>query len=98
MFHIEELCPICHVGPIGFLMCSDGKTLVLVCDECNAVWLDAHAVLAESAVFPSSPEYSVEQLHCSVASSAGARWATMEVIESANLSILVSGEGESIND
>ena len=98
MFHIVELCPICHSGAVGFRICSDGKTLAMMCDECNAVWIDAHAVSAEYAVFPSSPEYSLEHLNCSVASSAGARWAMMEDIESANLSTLVAGEGQSIND
>ncbi|CAN7744941.1 MULTISPECIES: hypothetical protein [unclassified Variovorax] len=33
-------CPICRNGLIGIRRCSDGSTLVLMCDECESVWAD----------------------------------------------------------
>lgn len=98
MFYIDRLCTICQSGAIGFRLCSNGTTLVMMCDECNAVWLNAYAVSAKSAVFPVSPNYDIEDLQCSVASTEGSRWATLEEINSAGLGTLVAGEGDSISD
>lgn len=96
-YYIEELCPICRTGSIGFRKCSDNKTIAFVCDECDTVWPDPEDISVESALFPESPDYYVEQLQCSLASSTGARWATKEEIVFANLANLIAGEGGSIS-
>ncbi|WP_145193066.1 hypothetical protein [Gimesia chilikensis] len=97
-YYIEELCPICRTGSIGFRMCSDNNAIVFLCDECGTVWLNPNHVSVESALFPESPEYYVEQLQCSLASSTGAKWATKEEIDAAGFTNLIAGESGSISD
>ncbi|MAX39934.1 MAG: hypothetical protein CME33_25605 [Gimesia sp.] len=97
-YYIEELCPICRTGLIGFRMCSDNKTIALLCDECGSVWLNFEEISVESALFPESPEYYVEQLQSSLALSTGAKWATKDEIDTAGFTNLIAGESDSISD
>lgn len=98
MFHINELCPICHAGAIGFRMCSNGTTVIMMCDECNAVWLRPDSVLSELAIFPKSPAYIVEEYQCSIDSVAGARWASKDEIMAAGFYNFIAGHGSSLSD
>ena len=98
MFHLSVGCPVCKGGAVGFRKCSDGRTLVLVCDECDAVWLRPEAITAETAVFPSSPDFRIEGLGCSIATASGSRWATLEEIRAAQLEAFVAGEGEALGE
>jgi hypothetical protein len=76
--------------------CSDGKTLVLVCDECDAVWTHPGAITAETVLFPSSPDFRIEGLGCSIAAGYGSRWATLEEIRAAQMETLIAGEGQAL--
>ncbi len=98
MFYASSECPVCKGGTVGFRKCSDGKTVVLVCDECDAVWLLPDVISAESAVFLSSPEFRIESLGCSIATAAGSRWATLDDIKAAQLDRFVVGEGQALHD
>jgi hypothetical protein len=90
MFYVSTPCPACGEGLLGFQMCSDGKTIVLVCDECDAVYLRPDAITRETALFPSWPDFLIEGLGCSIATAAGARWATLEEIRAAQLEKFVA--------
>jgi hypothetical protein len=71
---------------------------VMMCDECNAIWHRPDAISLESAIFPESPDYVVDQLQCSVGSSAGARWATIDQIKDNHLEAFVAGDGTPLNE
>lgn len=94
MFYASPVCPACGGGVVGFRKCSDGKTLVLVCDECNAVWVHPNGITADTAVFPSSPDFRIQDLDCSIAATNGSCWATLEEIKAANMDNFVAGEGQ----
>lgn len=67
MFFYTSFCPFCGMeGEVAFWRCSDGKTLVLMCDECNATWLNPLSVTSRSALFPASPDFIVDNLGCSL--------------------------------
>ena len=98
MFYASPLCPVCKGGAVGFRKCSDGKSVVLVCDECGAVWLHPGQITAETALYPSSPDFRIEALGCSIAASSGSRWATLEEIRAAQLGAFVVGEGQALGE
>ena len=66
MYYIKPSCPICRQGAIGFVTCSDKKTIVLISDECDATWLNPSDIRADNAIFPQSPEFFLEEIHCAV--------------------------------
>lgn len=79
MFNIDSYCPICCEGTIGFVLCSDQKTMVLVCDECESTWLDPSNVSPIQVLYPKAPDFKVPGLECSI-KAPDARWATREEI------------------
>src|SRR5581483_9602336 len=98
MYYATALCPVCKGGAVGFRKCSDCSTLVLVCDECDAVWLRPDGITPETAVFPSSPEFRIEALDCSIGTGSGSRWATLEEIRAAQQEAFVAGEGDALRE
>jgi len=96
MFYALSRCPVCKGGAVGFRKCSDGRTIVLVCDECDATWLHADGITVKTAEFLSSPAFRIERLGCSIATSSGSRWATLQEIRAANLEAFVAGEGDAL--
>ena len=50
-------CRICGTGPLGLRSCGNCGTVVVLCDECDAVWADAELEKA--------PRYAKEgELNC----------------------------------
>jgi hypothetical protein len=47
-------CTVCGTGNIGIRVAASGTTVVGMCDECDAVWLDAG--LQDGPHFPRQPE------------------------------------------
>ena len=92
MFYATSVCPACSGGVVGFRKCSDGQTLVLVCDECDAVWRNPDRITVDTAFFPSSPDHRIEGLDCSIATKYGSCWATSEEIKTARMEFFVVGE------
>lgn len=85
MFYARD-CPICGAdGAVGFRMCSDGKTIVLVCDECDSVWLRPDQITGETLILASGPDLIIEGLGCSISVAHGAHWATLDEIRAAGL-------------
>jgi hypothetical protein len=92
MFYISTPCPACSAGAVGFRRCSDGRSIVLLCNECDAVWLQPHIVTLDSAIFPTAPDYAVAGLECSVAGP-HAHWAGRDEIRAAGWEAFIAGEG-----
>lgn len=91
MLYSDPPCPACEQGVLGFRMCSDQETLVLMCDECDAIWLKPGEVTNVPARFARCPEYVLEGLGVSVKPPAS-RWATREEIERNGWGAYLAGE------
>jgi hypothetical protein len=78
-------------GEIGFRLCADGKTIILMCDECHAVWLDPEHLEIERFLSPQPPEFVVPGLKCSVRFPES-RWATREEVTNYGWSDYIVGE------
>lgn len=66
-------------GQIGFRLCSDGKTIVLMCDECGAVWLSPEFIEADNFLRVLPPNFVIPGIQCSV-QFPESRWATRNEI------------------
>jgi hypothetical protein len=91
MLFVQEICSFCGQGQVGFTLCADQETVVLVCDECYAVWSDPMETRAEFALFPDLQNFTIPGLNCSLA---GARWAKKEEIVQQGWSNYIAGEKE----
>ena len=96
MFYIAE-CPFEPNGSLGIWKCSDGKTLMILCDECNAMWLHPLRTTPAEALKVGSPP------HCHPESSApifgaGSGWATKDEIVSKGWMPQVAGEGKALDE
>jgi hypothetical protein len=98
MIIVQDFCPFeGDYGQIGFLLCSDHQTLVLMCDECNRIWKrpdeleDAHALFAEP------PDFLIPGLECS-ARAPQSRWATQSEVMSYGWSAYIRGEGKALDE
>ena len=79
LFVAKEVCPFCQGGSVGFLICSDHETMVLVCDECESTWLDPTHISITNVLFPKPPEFKVPGLDCFL-KMPEAYWASKEEI------------------
>jgi hypothetical protein len=75
MIHLTEQCSVCGGGLIGYRLCSDHRTVVMMCDECEAVWSSDQDVKRVTPVFPKAPDFIVPGLGLSVGAPFS-RWAT----------------------
>lgn len=96
MFYIAGTCPICDTGTRGFRLCSDKVTVVVVCDECEATWLDAQHSNASDVVYAKPPGYQLPGLSCSIAAP-NSRWATRQEIDVPGWGGLIVGEGTALD-
>ena len=87
------VCPICGGGIVGIRRSSEASRLVLMCDECQAVWLDPGDNGPEAALFPEGPDFMVPGSTFSIASPAS-RWASRGEVVAAGWADYVTGEGE----
>lgn len=91
MFFIEKSCPLCQSGAVGFRLTSR-RDVLLMCNECDAVWTSPNDVELKSAVFPSQPEFQVNS-HGSV-KSPDSQWAGLSDIRLAGFEQWICGEGK----
>lgn len=87
---IEISCPVCTAGPIGFRLCDDGSLVVIMCDECHAVWTRPDRLTSEAAMFPHHPDYTIPGTDRSV-SGGKAGWATRDQIATVGWEDLIAG-------
>ncbi len=97
MFYVASSCPICGVGTVGFRCCNDGATLVLMCDECDSVWLSPETITAELAAYPQPPAFLVPGLAVSVTGTA-AGWANKGQIQEADWFSFVVGKAPALDE
>lgn len=68
LFHAGT-CEYCdHQGWLGFYLCGDAKTVVLICIECDTVWSDPHDLhkgIPERVGDP--PDFMIERIGVSLA-------------------------------
>jgi hypothetical protein len=91
MLYVTETCPVCTAGNIGFRRCSDGVTIVLMCDECDSVWLDPARRSSADALAPATFSFEVPGTACAVGRGQ-AGWATRAEVERAGWLAHVAGE------
>lgn len=91
MLYIAKVCPICEQGGIGFRRCSNGMTVVLMCDECESVWPSPGHVEKGNALFPSLQDFKVAEINCAIGGGK-AGWATADEVFQAGWSSEVAGE------
>lgn len=93
MLYVRGECPFCDQGMVGFRRCSDGVMIILLCDECEALWLDPARRTVDDLLWP-SPPYA--QIPGSPHSMFGGRsgWATRDEVERAGWQDYIAGEGE----
>lgn len=48
------ICPACEQGTLGLRICSSQQDLVILCDECDALWLSPDT--SAPPLFPDQPE------------------------------------------
>lgn len=98
MFHVKGICPICDAGGLGFRRCSDGETIVLMCDECDSVWLDPRNTDAKKALRSEDSEGGVVTgLKCGVGGKLSG-WATQEEIRTAGWINYVEGWSQALDE
>jgi|SRR6266498_365419 len=97
MLYIQSVCPICGTGVIGFRMCSDGSTIVMMCEECDSLWMDPRSVSVDRVLYSDAPDFLVPGLPCSIKSPAS-RWATRDEVARAGWESLVFGEGTALSE
>lgn len=76
-------------------MCRDGTTVVVMCDECDSVWVDANQLDRSRMLDIEPPDYQVPGSPCSLA---GTRWATRAEIEAAGWGSLIAGEWQAFDE
>jgi hypothetical protein len=80
MMCLKEYCPVCDGGEVGVLRCSGEARLVLMCEECDGVWLSYQDfVLGNFAVVDESEGLVIEGTKSSLRFP-GARWATKDEV------------------
>jgi hypothetical protein len=89
MFYLENNCPVCVDGILGFYKCSDNYTIVIMCEECNSVWLNPADIENKEPIYPRSPEFNIPELNVSM-SGGGSGWAAYEDITRAGMGNFVS--------
>ena len=57
MYYLEKNCSVCGDGILGFLRCSDGRTIVVMCEECSSVWLTSDEVEDKYPLYPEAPRF-----------------------------------------
>lgn len=90
MQYVQVGCVVCVQGVLGIRRCSDGKTLIVMCDECETVWSNPQQLGADSALDATPPEWIVRELGVAIAGDK-AGWATNAEVAAAGWADAVRG-------
>jgi hypothetical protein len=94
----QDFCPFeGDYGQIGFLICSDQQTIVLMCDECNRIWLSPDALDDNHALFADPPAFLVPGFDYSV-QWPQSRWATRLEVMSYGWSAYIRGGSKALDE
>ena len=92
MYYLESNCNICLEGALGFLRCSDGKTVVIMCDQCSSVWLRPEAINGPPVALE-PPKFLLPDSPISTSGGASG-WATLDEVRSAGMSAFAASDRE----
>ena len=84
-------CPSCGEGQVGYRLCGDRETVVLLCDNCALVWMHPNKVDADHARDPLNPEFA--RIHPQVELRAS-RWAEAKEIEAWGWGVYILKPGD----
>jgi hypothetical protein len=90
-FFVEDNCPVCRTGFLGIRCCSDGQTLVVMCDECETIWASPENISRSNALDAEPPMFEVVELGIAIAGGS-AKWASCEQITAKGWEMYVKGE------
>ena len=86
---LAQHCPFCsEYGNVCFRLAAGKERVVLVCDECDATWLNPNEVSAERADAPQPPDFTISGTNSRLG--AGSRWATLEEIQASGFAQFVA--------
>jgi len=71
-------CPCCQQGQVGYRLCANRETVVLLCEECAMVWLHPNKVSLEQARDPLASDFGRQNPSVDLR---GSNWATSEQVE-----------------
>jgi hypothetical protein len=83
MHFLREPCPLCstptcHIG-LAFWRCGDGTTIVVLCPECEAVWLGPRQISDQNGLSAGLPPGLIRELGIQLGGPA-AGWASEDEI------------------
>ena len=94
MFYLKENCSVCGDGLLGFLLCSDDKTVVVMCEECCSVWLSPDE-LEQPPIVTEAPKFLLPESDVSISGGA-ATWASLQEIYASGMRRYASRDREYI--
>jgi len=96
--HFFRKCPLnCGDGYVGFWRCGDGKRIILMCDECDALWLEPDDKSTKPPIAATPPDYLLAGTTISI-SGEKSGWASREEIEKAGWERFINGESAGLGD
>ena len=90
MFYVGT-CPVCEQGTLGLRVCGGRQDVVVLCDECDAVWLYPDCV--GEAIYPQQPDLPCPKCGGSLHKE-NSHWASRAEIEQAGWSAAIEGSCE----
>ena len=78
LMHYVGFCRICGTGPLGLRRCGGCDSVVILCDECDAVWTSAE--LKASPTLTDDPQLPCPRCEASLVGE-GSAWATRAEID-----------------
>ena len=90
MVYVRIGCPVCQTGVLGIRRCSDGRSLVVMCDECEDVWASPEDLDVQSVLEAEAPAFRIELLGVAIAGEA-AGWANEAEVVTKGWSSFVQG-------
>lgn len=80
IYYLDNLCPACNTGILGFRRLDEASKIVIVCHECEAVWMQPYNIALENMRRVSEPDFIVLELECPIFGD-NAAWASYEEIK-----------------
>ena len=80
MFLTYGICPACGAGEIAFVYARTAGRVILMCFECEAIWMDARDIRIENVIYTEPPLNTMPELGFPITFPTHGRWATREEI------------------